>query len=357
MKKVLRTVVINYVILCALLVGVELACQLLYFARYGHVLFWDFVTIHAVQSKVFEVHPYLVGRPRASVSVRSKNKTITITKDHTRWTGSQQEDGRLIRVAILGGSSAFGTGVADEESWPALLQSILGERFAVINYGVPGYTTAEAIIQMALIVPEKRPHIVVLYEGWNDLSNYHRAELGADYYGHGMRQYENLDLPVFQRKEDVFATVRLISAIKGMITGGQKSVVEPSAEPDPLVDRIYVRNLKNLKLLAENMDAVVVFVPQVLYEPSLKGDVGSRPWTKYLVSDALPGLMERFNSHLQEVCSAGDGQCVVLRDVTKARWHCDDFLDEGHFSGTGGRKFAEMVAQGIRSRLAGERLR
>jgi hypothetical protein len=49
---------------------------------------------------------------------------------------------------------------------------------------------------MALIVPEKRPHIVIFLEGWSDIRNYHEKELGADYYSHGIRQYGNLQLSI-----------------------------------------------------------------------------------------------------------------------------------------------------------------
>lgn len=189
MKKILKIIGVNFMVLSVLIIGVELLGQLVYLVKNGTLLPLDSVSVH---HKLFEIHPYLAGRPKSSVKVISNNKTITTTRNNTRWTGAEQDDQDLIRVAVLGGSTVFGAGVTDEESWPRLLQEKLGKNYAVINYGVPGYSTAENIIQMALIVPDKKPHIVIFYEGWNDLRHYHEKDLGSDYYAHGVRQFSNL---------------------------------------------------------------------------------------------------------------------------------------------------------------------
>lgn len=49
---------------------------------------------------------------------------------------------RQIRVACVGNSITYGTGIADREhdSYPAQLQGLLGERFVVANFGKPGAT-------------------------------------------------------------------------------------------------------------------------------------------------------------------------------------------------------------------------
>jgi hypothetical protein len=200
---------------------------------------------------VFEFHPYLAARPIKNLVVEKEGKRITITNIHTRWTGAPEDNGNLVRVAVLGGSIAFGTGVTDSDSWPTLLQSKLGNHFSVINYGVPGYSTAEAIIQLALIVPEAKPHFVILYEGCNDIRNYHEKKLGVDYYGHGVRQLENLEIlkskenSVFDKLYNVSAIVRLAGKIRTKLSSPSNTQSDkPSDIYDPFVDRIYVRNLK-----------------------------------------------------------------------------------------------------------------
>lgn len=355
MKNVITIIAINIAIFCTLIVSIEILSQLIYLVRTGNFFVMkDAIEARKAHSRIFEMHPYLAGRLRASVSVQEYNVNIKTTSFHTRWTGGNQDDNNLIRVAILGGSTAFGTQVTDEDSWPSLLQAKLGKGFSVINYGVPGYSTAEAIIQMALIVPEKKPHIVVFFEGCNDMRNYHEKELGADFYGHGMRQYENLGLPLFQnKKSSTFATAWLIGRIKNKIAKPPEKSVEPVelfTEPDPFVDRLYIRNLRTLKLLTRNIHAFGVFIPQIINDSSFHGKEGSRGWTRHIKDDAMPTLMERFNSHMEGLCPQRNKDCVVLSEVTKEKWLPDDFVDDWHFSKNGGLKFAEIVAQFIRSK-------
>lgn len=352
MRKILTVIAINFAILCTLIVSMEIFSQLAYLAKTGGLFFMEGAQEgHSVKSKIFEMHPYLAGRPKSTVVVHHDNKTIKTTSFHTRWTGGNLDDDNLIRIAILGGSSAFGTRVTDEDSWPALLQEKLGKRFSIINYGVPGYSTAEAIIQMALVVPEKKPHIVIFYEGWNDIKNYHEKDLGADYYGHGMGQYGNLGIPIIQHNNSsTFATAWLIGRIINSIKKPPENSVEIYAYPDPFVDRIYLRNLKTLKLLTENSNAFGIFIPQVLNYSSFQGKEGSDEWSRHIKNEAMPRLMERFNSHMEGLCPQEKSNCVVLGGIKKEKWLAEDFVDEGHLSKTGGLKFSEIIAQLIRSK-------
>jgi len=336
----------NVSILLFLLAGTELASQLYFFGKHGHFLFEKPVVFH---DQLFELHPYLAGRLKKNVSIFHEGKRISTTSFHTRWTGAANDSGRA-RIAVLGGSTTFGTGVSDEDSWPALLQKELGDAYAVINYGVPGYSTVEAIVQMALLVPENRPSEVLFYEGWNDIRNYHDPELGTDYYSNGMHQFSNLHIDVhppetfMQKLAQVSALVRLVSEMKS--ESNQPGPV--LATPDPSVDRLYVRNLKTLALLSKHIGAKALFVPQVLNEARYRGAPGSKRWTPHIQSTALPDLMRRFDALMQQACSDAGPDCRVLSEVLRQDWQPRDFVDEGHFSRVGGEKFAGLIAGVIR---------
>jgi hypothetical protein len=355
MKFTFKIIVINLIVLSALIVSIEIIAQLTYRIKYGDFL--PFVRKTPIINSIFEMHPYLVGRPKSSVTVTQNNKTITTTHFNTRWTGAEHDNHNLVRIAILGGSTAFGTGVSDKDSWPALLQAKLGKQYEVINYGVPGYSTAENIIQMALIVPEKQPHIVIFYEGWNDIKNYHEKKLGPDYYEHGMRQfaefgrYSVIEQPAkFQSlsKLNIFATVWWVNKKQKEMTTPEKKAFESFDKPDPYVDDIYLRNLKTLKLLSEKIDAFALFVPQVLNYSNFYKKVGSaRGWTRYIKDEAMPGLMDKFNSHMDGLCFKQEKSCVVLKAVLEENWLPIDFVDAGHMSRSGGLKFSEIIAQSI----------
>jgi hypothetical protein len=72
---------------------------------------------------------------------------ISINSDGARGPERSAEElrGKIV-VALFGGSSTFDS-QPDGQSWPDRLQTILGERYAVINRGLGGYTTAEHLIQ------------------------------------------------------------------------------------------------------------------------------------------------------------------------------------------------------------------
>ena len=76
-------------------------------------------------------------------------------------------------IATLGDSCTFGFRVDEDETYPTLLQAQLRgrgmPRAAVVNYGVPGYTTFQGRRLLREILSRQRPDVVVLAFGANDL--------------------------------------------------------------------------------------------------------------------------------------------------------------------------------------------
>ena len=71
----------------------------------------------------------------------------------------------------IGASDAFGMGTDDppRQSWPSVLSSTLGPRVHLINLGVPGTTTAQALQTELPIAMDARPDVVTVWLGVNDL--------------------------------------------------------------------------------------------------------------------------------------------------------------------------------------------
>jgi len=308
MKKIIA---INLVIALVLLLVIEAAGQIYYHHKKHE---WLFMNLFAPE--VMELHPWLVGWMKPGVSATFGDVTITSNANHYRWTGAPepQQAGNRFRIALLGGSTTFATGVSDKDSWPALLQQRLGSDYAVYNYGIAGYSTAENIIQMALQVPEIKPDLVVFYEGWNDIRHYHNPAFTPDYYYHGIQLYNDLQIdasgkaktPWVSRMARYFAVFKLMLRLSNSRSGSDTTLFDT---PDPQVDRIYQRNLATLKLLAEKAGARVLFVPQVLNDAMYEGKTGDGPldpkwvnpeasdgwWSPYIRNKAMPKLMRRFN--------------------------------------------------------------
>lgn len=72
-------------------------------------------------------------------------------------------------VVCFGDSLTYGTGVPDGQSYPDRLAERLGEE--VINAGVPGDTTADALERLEEDVLVHDPRVVFITLGGNDLKN------------------------------------------------------------------------------------------------------------------------------------------------------------------------------------------
>ncbi len=77
-------------------------------------------------------------------------------------------------IVCFGDSLTYGTGAVPAESYPAVLERLIGR--AVVNAGVPGDTTASALERLKRDVLDRNPRIVLVTLGGNDLMHGVTAE-------------------------------------------------------------------------------------------------------------------------------------------------------------------------------------
>lgn len=299
---------------------------------------------------VFEPHPYLVGAPEPGASATKRGKTISHNRLGFRGPDVpvQPPEG-VTRIAAVGGSSTYGAGVTDGETWPEYLEQELGPGWQVLNLGVPGYGTAEHVIQTALRLSDLRPAIVLYYVGWNDIRNAHLADLQPDYSDfHGKSQHRNLNLGRIWRGPNLAAVrlpVFLFQGVGWMDRTPEQTISireDASAEAEQRALDLYERNLRSLITLCRAQGIQPVVVPQVLNYALLAGD-GPNDWIPFIPAKDLRRVMAAYNERLRDVAAREKVPCV--NEVLEVEWPQSDFIDEGHFTPEGNREFARLLAK------------
>ena len=313
----------------------------------------------------FSYHPLLQARPTpnyfgvkpsAGQSGLAQPARVEIHHDSYGLRGIERDKDRLkqqIVIAAVGGSTTYDLGVTDGRTWPDVLERELGNEYAVLNYGVPGYTTAEHLIQTLFYLEPYgiTPRCAVYYIGWNDVANAHLPKLDpgyADY--HLVNQLSVLQV----RGRPLLAEISPLAAIVGSYLqvwidsvpqGANLFGHPPVPGSDSRLEKIFRRNVEALVSINDQRGIKTIFVGQVLNRAQLRGGNTDLWWPLVRDVDLWP-LQARFNGILKETADAL-GSPVLVPPIDEFR--DTDFLDEGHFSAPGSEKFATMLAPFVRA--------
>jgi hypothetical protein len=294
-------------------------------------------------------HPLLQGVPAPTTEAERAEGLTIVNANRMRGKDITADGlrGKTI-VDLFGGSTTFDD--QDEgRSWPERLQAILGDKYAILNRGMSGYSTAEHVVQTAFYERAKgiEPHCAIYYVGWNDLRSAHMAHLDPGYAAvHLPSQVDTLrvrasDSPTAISPLMIYAGRLLalgVDTIRPVVPEGT-----PSSEPDPALEAIFAQNVQTISAINRQRGIRTIWIGQVMNRAKLTGTTPS-PWVPFVIPTATFALVERLDGILaREAGRLGDAYVALPVD----RFGTGDFVDEGHFTEQGSEHFATLVAPDI----------
>lgn len=161
------------------------------------------------------------------------------------------------RILVLGDSATYGVGVEIPEAWPLQLQAALPEA-TVINHGVPGYTTFQALGWLEREGLALQPDLVILASSHNDYQD--AVTPDRDWIGAtpGARALRRLLM------EPALAQVVRAMLLPGHRDPGFPTQIAPGFRV-PLEDRRVVLDRVRDLCRERKVPLVLVVMPQALY--------------------------------------------------------------------------------------------
>ena len=112
----------------------------------------------------------------------------------------------------------------------------------------------------------------------------------------------------------------------------------PGQGSDSRVEKIYRRNLEAIAAINAKRGITSLFVGQILNRPRLSVSTGVN-WPLTRDKD-IWSLQERFNDILKDTADAS-GSPAFIPPIDQ--FQDSDFVDDGHFSAAGSKKFAALL--------------
>ncbi len=172
---------------------------------------------------------------------------------------------RRIRLVCYGGSTTFDAAHSDEETWPGMLQAMLGTgRHEVINAAQNGATSADTLVNFALLHADLRPDFLLVLDGINDLESSYQTGFRSDY-SHRRRKIPDFPFPFLDSLPRWLDRSALWVQFRFSLTGDQRDLHELYTihgefdfERGPFGLEAFRRNLLSLDALAAAHGAKLV---------------------------------------------------------------------------------------------------
>lgn len=259
-------------------------------------------------------------------------------------------------IFVFGGSTTYDTTVTQGRTWVETLNKNIGPEYKLFNFGSPGYSTAEHVIQTAFYsdINGVYPSCAIYYIGWNDIRSANVAHLDRAYANfHLLTQINNTRT----RRTQNMAT---ISPIVKFTLKQLSSFLDTLPYPRPEMDKaaaedgnqklksIYQRNIATITAINQSRGVKTIVIGQMLNRDKMQAGAGqkrSHGWLPFVDDRDVWKLQSEFNDLVKN-----DADKVGYRyiDADIDKFDGTDFVDSGHFTASGAAKFASLISEDVR---------
>lgn len=295
------------------------------------------------------------------VLLNPKNTPITYTIDNFGFRQNELLfENNKADVVILGDSVAFGYYSNNNQTISALLQNRLND-YRVINAGVPGYTSTQALLALETRLLSMYPKVIIVMIGWNDLVFSTLPNWQPYYTSHMFTSNESLIQPQMDRLKKVFIennvflkTLNRFFSDKEVMDDAQlmKSRETSNNIYHTKALEIYVNNLKSIIGIsqAHNITPIIVTLPSILSNNLSETDkklmltyLRNVPNLNYL---GWIELSRNYNNAIREVARQGNAQLVDLDEFFQSlpdNTKIESFFDILHPTASGNELISDLL--------------
>jgi hypothetical protein len=303
-------------------------------------------------TNTLDFRPIAAPAKAAGVDVDAlQGKQLTFTHNSLGIRGKELTPADLSKelIFVYGGSTTYDVGVGQGDTWVERLQSALNNKYTVVNMGVVAHSTEEHLIETAFYqnVLGKKPICAIYYIGWNDIINAHIPNLDGAY-----AKYHVLMTPI--RKPDLAAAKYspLLHLVNDMGKDRFDTIpthpnilgkTPPMVGSDQRLEAIYISNIKSIAAINASRGVKTIFIGQILNK---HWPQGPNMWAPLIKRGYFPPLQDRFNAILRDTSASISAKYI---DPGVANFKDGDFVDLGHFTIRGAKKFAALISNQVDS--------
>ena len=135
---------------------------------------------------------------------------------------SEEKSFNTYRIFMVGGSTLVGSGLTNDTTIPTILQKMFDKQnldleIEVINAGISGGNTKSELELIKTKIINYNPDLVILYDGWNDLSADYPVEITTD-------RWNDVCTIGYEEKFEVIVTLQPIAGFGNKILTQQEKI-------------------------------------------------------------------------------------------------------------------------------------